>query len=60
LRYAYMNADFKGGPDVDANRITLAALLSITQNFDLNFEYSHTAQDNADKDEFYVQGLITY
>jgi hypothetical protein len=60
LRYSYMNADFKGGPDLDANRITLAALLSITQNFDVNFEYSHTAQDNADKDEFYVQGLITY
>ena len=59
LRYAHMNLDTPVG-DVDANRITLAALLSVTDNFGLNFEFSHTAQDNADKNEFYVEGLITY
>jgi hypothetical protein len=55
IRYALMDHE-----SVESNRITLAALLSVTDNFGLNFEYSHTAQDNADKDEFYVQGLITY
>jgi len=59
LRYAHMNLDTPGG-EIDSNRITLAALLSITDNFGLNFEYSHTAQDDADKNEFYVEGLITY
>ena len=55
FRYAFMDND-----SVESNRITLAALLSVTDNFGLNFEYSHTAQDNADADEFYVQGLISY
>ena len=59
LRYAHMNLDTPAG-EIDSNRITLAALLSITDNFGLNFEYSHTAQDDADQNEFYVEGLITY
>jgi len=55
FRYAFMDND-----SVESNRITLAALLTVTDNFGLNFEYSHTSQDNADADEFYVQGLISY
>jgi len=59
LRYSHMNFD-SGSADFDSNKFTIAALLSITQNFDINFEYSHTARDSADMNEFYVQGLITY
>jgi hypothetical protein len=59
IRYTHMNLDTPLG-DIDSNRITLAALLSVTDNFGLNFEYSHTSQDNEDADEFYVQGLISY
>lgn len=59
LRYAHMNLDTPFG-DTDQNRFTIAALFSVTENFGINLEYSHTAQDDADKDEFYVQGLISY
>jgi hypothetical protein len=55
IRYAFMDDDSD-----ESNRITLAALLTITDNFGVNFEYSHKAEDNDDENEFYVQGLITY
>jgi len=55
IRYAFMDREAN-----ESNRVTLAALLTITDNFGVNFEYSHKAEDNDDEDEFYVQGLITY
>jgi len=55
VRYAFMDDDSD-----ESNRITLAALLTITDNFGVNFEYSHKAEDNDDENEFYVEGLITY
>ena len=60
IRYVYEDVEEYMN---DSDRITLALLFSITQNFGLNFEYSHWAV-NADKDysinEFYVEGLITF
>jgi len=60
IRYVYEDVELLAA---DSDRITLALLFSITQNFGLNFEYSHWAV-NADKDysinEFYVEGLITF
>ena len=39
--------------------ITLALLFSLTDNFDLNLEYSHTDNDGGnDDDEFYLQALL--
>jgi hypothetical protein len=59
LRYAHMDAEI-GGADDESDRITLALLFSITEHFGLNLEYSHTANDGDDDNEFYLQGLITY
>jgi len=67
IRYVYEDVEDEmaknhllGG---DSDRISLALLFSITQNFGLNFEYSHWAI-NAEKDysinQFYVEGLITF
>ena len=42
-----------------ADRITIAALFSITDNFGINLEYSHTDNDGVDDDEFYLQASTT-
>jgi hypothetical protein len=48
----------------ESDRITLALLFAITQNFALNIEYSHTEIDtnygDGDTDEFYVEGLVSF
>jgi hypothetical protein len=60
LRYAHVNADVLG-VSADSDRITLALLLSLTENLDLNFEYSHTNNDGGhDDNEFYLQALLSY
>ena len=60
LRYCHMEEE-DGSTDHEADRITLALLFSITEHFDLNFEYSHTNYDGDDDlNEFYLQGLISY
>jgi len=57
FRYVHMDHD-----DVEADRLTLAALLSLTENFGLNLEWSYTSSDLKahDGNEFYIEGLITY
>jgi hypothetical protein len=65
LRYSHENVDeLLGELDYDSNRITLAALFTITNHFGINVEYSHTELDgdgwDDSADEFYVEGLITY
>lgn len=63
IRYVYEDVQTGLTTGSDSDRITLAVLFSITQNFGLNLEYSHYAV-NADKDytinEFYVEGLLTF
>jgi len=48
------------GLEYDSDRITLALLFSITQNFGINVEYSHTEFSDDSADEFYVEGLLTF
>jgi hypothetical protein len=57
FRYAHMEYE-----SVEADRLTLAALFSITDNFGLNLEYSYCSSDlkAEDGNEFYVEGLISY
>jgi len=57
FRYVHMDHH-----DVEADRLTLAALLSLTENFGLNLEWSYTSSDLKahDGNEFYIEGLITY
>jgi hypothetical protein len=55
LRYSHM--DFES---LESDRITFAFLFTITENFDINLEYSHTDNDGADDDEFYLQALLSY
>ena len=60
FRYAHVSADVLG-IESDSDRLTLALLLSLTENFDLNFEYSHTNNDGGhDDNEFYLQALLHY
>ena len=60
LRYVYEDVEKL---KVDTDRITLALLFDITQNFALNLEYSHQAV-NADSDysinEIILQGLLSF
>ncbi|MBT3668349.1 MAG: hypothetical protein HN548_12800 [Opitutae bacterium] len=47
----------------DSDRISLAVLFSITQNFGLNLEYSHWAVNSTNDytiNEFYIQGLLSF
>jgi len=61
LRYSHLDLEVKNVGDAEFDRITLALLFSITENFDLNVEYSHTsADDDDDLNEFYLQGLIHF
>ena len=55
IRYSHM--DFES---LESDRITLAFLFSVTENFDVNLEYSHTSNDSEDANEFYLQGLLSY
>jgi hypothetical protein len=57
FRYAHMEHESN-----EADRLTLAALFSITNNFGLNLEYSYCSSDikSHDGSEFYVEGLISY
>ena len=65
LRYSHMEHEFTAG-DLDSDRVTLAVLLSFTDNFDVNLEYSHTSNDSntisdgKDDNELYLQGLIHF
>jgi len=65
LRYSHLDLELDldpiGNSNQEFDRITLAFLFSITENFDLNVEYSHTsADDDDDLNQFYLQGLIHY
>ena len=57
FRYAHMEHESN-----EADRLTLAALFSITDNFGVNLEYSYCSSDlpTHDGNEFYVEGLISY
>jgi hypothetical protein len=55
LRYAHMDHEAK-----ESDRITLAFLFSITNNFGMNLEYSYTDMDSDDANEFYLEALLTY
>ena len=61
LRYAHSDYDAVGSTnDADSDKITLALLFSITENFDLNFEYSHISNEGDDENQFYLQALLSY
>ena len=56
LRYSHEDYN-----DVEADRITLALLFTITDNLFFNVEYSTTDADGGnDYDEFYLEGLLTF
>jgi hypothetical protein len=74
LRYSHEDYETLGD-SADADRITLAFLFSITDNFGIKVEYSTTNVDNGvvggttgtsgltdqgDYNEFYIEGLISY
>ena len=64
LKYAHEDIE-KGLLDIDSDRISLALLFSITDQFGFNVEYSHTEFDIAnvgdgDADEFYLEGLFNF
>jgi hypothetical protein len=65
LRYSHEDGDnIFYGDDYESDRITLAFLFSITQQFGINFEYSHTDVDigdaSYDADEVYLESLFTF
>ncbi len=65
LRYSHVDYDAAGSVfDSEADRISLALLFSITENFDINFEYTHVESEQGsnetDSDELYLQALLTY
>jgi len=67
LRYSHEDfEDILGfaGTDYETDRITLALLFSVTDNFGINFEYSHTELEfdgaEMDADEVYLEGLYTF
>jgi len=62
LRYSHMNEDTpSGSPDEESDKITLALLLSLTENFDLNAEYSRISNDGGnDENQFFLQALLSY
>jgi len=66
LRYSHENVEDilksagVSGLEYDSDRITLALLFSITQNFGINVEYSHTEFSDDSADEFYVEGLLSF
>ena len=65
IRYTHENGEnILWYNDFESNRISLALLFSITQNFAINVEYSHTEIDtnlgDGDTDEFYVEGLVSF
>ncbi|MAH26380.1 MAG: hypothetical protein CMI19_05425 [Opitutae bacterium] len=64
LRYSHEDAENLVGNDYVSDRITLAFLFSITQQFGINFEYSHTeieiGSEDSDADEIYLEGLYTF
>jgi len=55
FRYAHLDHESD-----ESDRITLALLFSITQNFDINVEYTHESNDDEDDNEFYLQALLSY
>ena len=62
FRYSHEDLDQTVG-EMEADRFTLALLFTLTQNFFLNVEYSHTEIDGLifdDRDEFYIEGLYTF
>ncbi len=64
LKYAHEDIE-KGLLNIDSDRISLALLFSITDQFGFNVEYSHTEFDIAnvgdgDADEFYLEGLFNF
>jgi len=65
LRYSHEDwENILAGYNLESDRITLAFLFSVTENFAINLEYSHTeyevgdAEDSAD--EFYLEGLLSF
>jgi len=65
LRYSHEDGEnVIGYNEFETDRISLALLFSITQNFGINVEYSHTEIDtnsgDGDADEFYVEGLVSF
>ena len=60
LRYSHMDHEVNGSSDIGSNRITLALLFAITEHFDVNFEYSHTSNDDKDDNELYLQGIVHF
>jgi hypothetical protein len=65
LRYSHEDGEnLLGFSDYDTDRFSLALLFTITNNFGINVEYSHTEIDTnlggTDADEFYIEGLISY
>ena len=57
LRYSHLDTDTG---NLESDRITLALLFAITEHFDVNLEYSHTANDSKDDNELYLQALIHF
>ena len=59
LRYAHMDHEAD-----ESDRLTLALLFSITENFGMNLEYSYTDGErngaNFDSNEFYLEALLSY
>ena len=65
LRYSHQDYDAAGtASDSEEDRISLALLFSLTNNFDLNFEYTHVELEEGSNDdsaeEFYLQALLSY
>jgi hypothetical protein len=64
LKYAHEDID-KGLLNINSDRISLALLFKITEQFGFNIEYSHTEFDIAsvgdgDADEFYLEGTLNF
>jgi hypothetical protein len=63
LRYAHLEKEVSN-IESQQDRISLALLLSITENFDINFEYTHVESEQGsnetDSDELYLQALLSY
>jgi hypothetical protein len=68
LRYSHEDFEYSATKEEDSDRITIGAGFSITDNFGINLEMSHSGVDvknggadsSYDVEEYYAEGIMTF
>jgi hypothetical protein len=68
LRYSHEDFEYSSTNEADSDRITIGAGFSITDNFGINLEMSHSGVDvknggvdsSYDVEEYYAEGIMTF